>query len=212
MIRRVLATMMVVVTAAVVSAQAPTVIDDFESGSLKGWSVENRGVGSWYVYTNGKTPPNPGHSDPIVPFSVPNPPQGKFGAVTDMDGPGTRFLSRTLTLNGRYRLRMSVYYSNGGPRGFVSANTLAVDGEPNQQFRIDIMSASAAIDSLAPADIKANVFHTSPGDPAERAPSDVTADLSSLNGQTVKLRLVTADNSGPLRAGVDNIRLEPIGK
>jgi len=195
------------------SAQGqPTLIDDFESGSLKGWTVENRGVGSWYVYSNGKTPPNPSHTDPNVPFDVPGPPQGKFAAVTDMDGPGARFLSRTLMLDGRYRLRLTLFYVNSSPEGFLSPNTLGVDDNnvPNQQFRIDLMTTASPIDSLAPGDIKANIFHTSPGDPAIRAVAPVTFDLSPWAGQTVRLRFAGADNIGPLRVGVDDIKLEPL--
>ena len=37
----------------------------------------------------------------------------------------------------------------------------------------------------------------------------MTVDLSKWEGQTVRLRLASVDNRGPLRAGVDDIRLEP---
>jgi hypothetical protein len=37
-------------------------------------------------------------------------------------------------------------------------------------------------------------------------------DLSSWAGQTLRLRLTSADNQGPLRAGVDNIRFERIAQ
>jgi hypothetical protein len=57
-----------------------------------------------------------------------------------------------------------------------------------------------------------NVFRTSPGDADRREPAAVTVDLSKWEGQTVRLRLAGVDNRGPLRAGVDNIRLEPAGR
>jgi CubicO group peptidase (beta-lactamase class C family) len=64
---------------------------------------------------------------------------------------------------------------------------------------------------VAKGDVLVNVFHTSPGDPARREPTEVSADVSARAGQTVRLRLATTDNQGPLRVGVDNIRSERIG-
>ena len=72
--------------------QKAILIDDFESGTLASWKIERSGAGSWFAYTNGKTPPNPSESDPDIPFAVPDAPQGKFAAVTDMNGPGRRIL------------------------------------------------------------------------------------------------------------------------
>ena len=56
-----------------------------------------------------------------------------------------------------------------------------------------------------------NIFKTSAGDPDRREPSTVSVDLSRWAGKTVRLRLAATDNLGPLRAGVDDIRFEPIG-
>jgi hypothetical protein len=190
--------------------QKGVVIDDFESGTLAGWKVERAGAGGWFVYTNGKTAPNPSESDPNVPFAVPDPAQGKFAAVTDMNGPGRRILYRDIKLDGRYTLQCTVFYVNTG--GFVSPETLDFESSENQQFRIDIISPSAPLESLAAAHVLTNIFRTSPGDADRREPAAVTADLSKWEGQTVRLRLAGVDNRGPLRAGVDNIRLEPVGK
>lgn len=73
-------------------AQQPKsiVMDDFESGALANWKAVGSGSGGWFVYTNGKKAPDPAQSDPNFPFDLPDPPQGKFAAVTDMKGPGTR--------------------------------------------------------------------------------------------------------------------------
>ena len=187
------------------------VIDDFESGTLAGWKIERSGVGGWFVYTNGKTPPNPSESDPNFPFDVPNPPQGKFAAVTDMNNPGRRILYRDVKLDRRYTLRLTVFYVNAG--SLSSPDTLDYESpSENQQYRIDIVTPSAPVDSVAATHVLANVFRTSPGDADRREPSVVTVDLSKWEGQTVRLRLVSVDNRGPLRAGVDDIRLEPPGK
>ena len=124
------------------------VMDDFESGALTGWKAVGGGSGGWFIYTDGSKAPDPARSDPNVPFDLPNPPQGRFAAVTDANGPGTRILYRDVKLDGRFRLHLSVFYAGVG--GFSSPQTLAYD-EPgaNQQFRIDLVAPSAPIDSVA---------------------------------------------------------------
>jgi len=93
-----------------------------------------------------------------------------------------------------------------------SPQSLAYDEpEANQQFRIDLVAPSAPIDSVAQRDVLVRVFETSAGDPDRREPSTVSVDVSRWAGRTVRLRLAATDNSGPLRAGVDDIRFEPIG-
>jgi CubicO group peptidase (beta-lactamase class C family) len=186
------------------------VMDDFESGAITGWQAVGGGSGGWFVYSNGHKAPDLAQSDPNVPFDVPDPPQGKFAAVTDMSGPGTRILYRDLRLEGRFSLQLSVFYAGAGP--FSSPASLAHDTpEPNQQFRIDLLRPSAPIDSVAKGDVLVNVFHTSPGDPARRPPTEARMDVSAWAGQTVRLRLATTDNQGPLRVGVDNIRFRRTG-
>jgi D-alanyl-D-alanine carboxypeptidase len=186
------------------------VMDDFESGAITNWQAVGGGSGGWFVYSNGHKAPDPAQSDPNAPFDVPDPPQGRFAAVTDMNGPGTRILYRDLRLEGRFTLQMSVFYAGAGP--FSSPATLAYDTpKPNQQFRIDLVRPSAPIDSVAKGDVLVNLFHTAPGDPVRRQPTEVRVDVSAWAGQTVRLRLAGTDNQGPLRAGVDNIRLRRIG-
>jgi D-alanyl-D-alanine carboxypeptidase len=186
------------------------VVDDFESGAITNWQAVGGGSGSWFVYADGHTPPDPAQSDPNAPFDVPDPPQGRFAAVTDMNGPGTRILYRDLRLEGRFTLQATIFYTGSGP--FSSPATLAYDTpEANQQFRIDLVRPSAPIDSVAKGDVLVNVFHTAPDDPARRPPTEVRMDVSAWAGQTVRLRLATTDNGGPLRVGVDNIRLRRIG-
>jgi D-alanyl-D-alanine carboxypeptidase len=185
------------------------VMDDFESGVLNDWQAVGAGAGGWFVYTNGQKTPDPTRSDPNLAFDLPDPPQGKFAAVTETNGPGTRILYRDVKLDGRFKLHLSVFYAGVG--GFSSPPSLAHDEPANQQFRIDVVARSAPIDSVAPDDVLVNVFKTSSGDPDRREPSSVSADLSRWAGETVRVRLAATDNRGPLRAGVDDIRFEPIG-
>jgi D-alanyl-D-alanine carboxypeptidase len=185
------------------------VVEDFEPGAIAGWQAVGSGLGGWFVYADGHEAPDPAQSDPSVPFDVPDPPQGRFAAVTDMNGPGTRILYRDLRLEGRFTLQVTVFYTGAAP--LSSPATLAHDTpNANQQFRIDLVRPAAPIDSVAKGDVLVNVFRTSPGDPAHRQPTEVRVDVSAWAGQTVRLRLAGTNNRGPLRAGVDNIRFERI--
>ncbi|MGH9221373.1 MAG: hypothetical protein ACRD1W_18855, partial [Vicinamibacterales bacterium] len=149
-------------------------------------------------------------------FNVPNPPRGKFAAVSDTGGPGSRLMYRDLKLDGPVMLEMTMFYINGfdGLSGyssrFVAPRTLAINAGPNQQFRVDLLAPTAAPDSMADADLRATVFETVPDAPARRGPTPIRYDLSRWAGQTVRLRIATADNQGPLRAGIDDVRLIPI--
>jgi D-alanyl-D-alanine carboxypeptidase len=202
--------------AATNTARPAIVVDDFESGTLTGWTLDRRGGGNWFVYQDGKQAPDPKQTDPFVPFNMPNPPQGKFAAVSDTSGPGSRLMYRDLKLDDAVMLEMTVFYTNGfdGLSGysnrFAAPRTLAIDAGPNQQFRIDLLAPTAAPDSMADADIRATVFETVAGAPARRGSTQVRYDLSRWAGQTVRLRIATADNQGPMRAGIDDVRLIPI--
>jgi hypothetical protein len=180
--------------------------EDFESGTLTNWRVEQTGAGGWFAYSNGKTPPKGSRSDPNVPFDVPDPPQGKFAAITEMDGPGRRILYRDITLDGSYRLHLTIFYVNAGT--FSAATTSSGKMGDDQQYRVDILSPAAPVDSMAKEHLLATIFEGQPSDPSRRSPTDVTLDLSRWAGQTIRLRVASADNQGPLRAGVDNIRFE----
>jgi CubicO group peptidase (beta-lactamase class C family) len=195
---------------------APTVVDDFESGTLAGWTVDRRGRGTWFAYQDGRTAPDPKQSNGFVPFNMPNPPQGTFAAVSDAPGPGMQLMYRDIKLEGPMMLELTVFYANstdglgGYSSPFVTPRTLAINAGPNQQFRVDVLSPTAAADSMADADVRATVFEVRPADPARRSPTPVRYDLSPWAGQTVRLRIASVGNQAPLRAGIDDVRLIPI--
>ncbi|MDQ3722280.1 MAG: hypothetical protein M3376_04260 [Actinomycetota bacterium] len=183
---------------------------DFERGDFAGWRTLSFGSGAWHVYSDGTTPPDPADSDPRFAFKMPAPPQGRFAAVTDMHQPGARILHRTVKLDGRCMLRLTLFYESAGP--FFSPSSLDYHLEaPNQQFRVELLDAAAPVTSMAAKHVLVTIFQTSPGDRARLRPHEVTADLSRWAGQSVRLRIAQVDNRGPLRGGVDNVRLEPIG-
>lgn len=186
---------------------------NFEAGDFRGWRTMSAGSGGWRVYRDGATPPDPTDSDPNFPFAVPDPPEGRFAAVTDMSAPGTRILYRDVRLSGPRRLRLTVFYDNHVVDRFFTPRTLRFeDCAPNQQFRIDVMDPSAPIDSLSGRAVLATVFRTAAGDPRKIAPTAMAFDLSRWADRTVRLRFAQVDNRGPLRAGIDDVRFEPLGR
>jgi len=72
------------------------------------------------------------------------------------------------------------------------------------------MGATAPLLSLDDADVLANILRTREGDPLVQDPTRVNFDLMRWVGQVVRIRFVEVDNKGPLRVGLDDIRLEPI--
>lgn len=182
---------------------------NFERGDLTNWRTLSFGSGAWHVYADGKTPPDPADTDRRVAFSVPAPPEGKFAAVVDMGAPGARILHRKLKLDGRFKLRFTVFYESAG-EFFSPPNLDYYLREPNNQFRVDLMDAAAPVTSIAGEHILATIFRTSPGDRRSVRSRVVTFDLSRWAGHTVRIRFAAVDNRGPLRAGVDNLRLQTI--
>jgi D-alanyl-D-alanine carboxypeptidase len=195
---------------------AITTVDDFESGTLTGWTLDRRGTGSWFAYRDGRQPPDPKQTNTFVPFQMPDPPQGEFAAVADAPGPGMQLMYRDIKVDAPAMLELTVYYVNGfdGLSGysvpFVAPRSLAIDAGPNQQFRVDLLAPTAAPDSMTDADVRATVFETRPDDPARRNPAAIHFDLSPWVGQTVRLRVVSVNNQTPMRAAIDNVRLVPI--
>ena len=61
-----------------------------------------------------------------------------------------------------------------------------------------------------PQHVLATIFTTAAGDPQQLAPKTITFDLSQWEGKKVRLRFAQVDNRGPLRAGIDDVRLEQI--
>lgn len=180
---------------------------DFEKGDLTRWHTRARGSGRWQVYADGSTPPDPTDTDPNVPFAVPQPPQGRYAAITDMSAPGSRIMYRDVKLDGRVGLRFTLFYRNAS-EGFASPASLDFDGRrANQQFRVDLVDPAAPVTSLAAKHVLATIYQTVPGDPARLDPRTITFDLSRWAARTVRIRFVQIDNRGPLRAGVDDVRL-----
>jgi hypothetical protein len=208
----VLATLACVALTAPAGAGAATVVNGtFEAGTLKGWNVYRvTTFGNWFAYAGTSEPiADKRGKQPIQP-----PPQGEFAAIADQLNADTLILSQEIALepgSGHF-LSLLACYTTYAPIAVPAPDTLSVDetqlaGQPNQQFRIDVMRAGAPLESLDPADILATVFRTEPGAPEKMGPTQRTADLSAFAGQTVRLRIAVAASKEVLAAAVDSVAI-----
>ena len=195
------------------AAAAPASISgnwNFERGDFAGWRTLAFESGAWHVYRQETSPPDPDDTNRHFPFDVPAPPQGRYAAVTDMRFEGARILHRLLRVDAASKLRMTLFYESTGGAFSSPASLDYYSGAPNKQFRVELLDAGVPVTSMKAEDRLATIFRTAPGDPSSLRPRAVTLDLSPWTGQTVRLRFAQVDNAGPLRAGVDDIRVEAI--
>ena len=167
------------------NAQCVFTNGDFETGNLTGWTIYTRILSqpaNWYNYTGTLTPQ--------TAHNISAPPQGTRAAVTDHNNATTHELYQNVAIPaGQSTLSFFIAYNNTN-NTFVTLNTLDYTG--NQQVRIDLMTTTAANESIAPADVLEKLFQTQPGDPFVMNPSAMFYDVSAFAGQTVRLRFAEA--------------------
>jgi len=200
------------------TAAATMVNGDFETGTLAGWTKvgipASGGSGGWFAYSGLNAPVSrEWKSGEEVPRIIPPPPQGNFAAITGEVGfYGTRILYQDIPLEPgmTHSLSLITYYNSAAEITVPTPDTLSSEGGGNQQYRIDVMKPSAAIDSVNPADILATVFRTQNGAVNFTVPLIRTVDLTPFSGQVVRLRLAEVDSLGYLNAGVDEVTIQSI--
>ncbi|MCC2669232.1 MAG: hypothetical protein K0Q72_1703 [Armatimonadetes bacterium] len=176
----------------------------FEAG-LSSWTSVNQlgSDGGFSVQT--------GTSSPVNGFSVAAPPQGVAAAMSDQQGPGAHALYQDFVVNaasGPRFLKFSIYLNSGAD--WVTPPTLDfATAAPNQQARVDLLSASSDPFSVAGGDVLQNLFQTQVGDPLVLGYAtymvDVTALLQAHEGETLRLRFAQSDNVNFLNFGVDDV-------
>jgi hypothetical protein len=152
-----------------------------------------------------------GTTSPLSGFPIAAPPEGTHAAVTDQEGPGSHVLYQDVALGSGFGHTLSffLYYENRGAI-FATSPTLDFNAFPNQQYRVDVLRATAAPASTAPGDVLASVFQTQVGDPFTLAPTRISFDLTPFAGMTVRIRFAEVDNQGFFNASVDSVAIESI--
>lgn len=189
----------VLLFAAVAGARSTTVNNfGFEDGNFNLWTVTNTGAGDWFVQQSLTTPISLRGWRGAV--------EHEYGALTDQDNPGSHILSRTITVGKTTRIEMYVYYKNRADV-FCSPASLSEVGPCNQQYRIDLIKTSAAIDSVAPADVLQNLFQTKPSSKFTLKPKHLLVKVNGGISGDVVLRFAEVDNQDVFNASVDGIQI-----
>lgn len=194
------------------AAQELIVNGGFETNGLSGWTVtdEPGSMGSYYAAS--------GTSLSGIPYIVPNsagPASGTGYALSVEGGPSASALTQTFTVppgGGKvtlsYDLFVNDYSSNGpvlGPQGL----DFSFEKGPNQQARVDLLTATALPLSTAPADVLRNFYDSvdSHALPNPHGYTHYTFDITDLTGKggTYTLRFAQVENQAPLLQGIDNV-------
>jgi hypothetical protein len=180
----------------------------FEAGRLVGWTEADGagGSGGFFVRPDGT------QFDPFRPAV--GPATGSFYAVSDGTGAGSHALIQTFTVAGpaasvvlSFDMFVDSYAAAATPLG------LDYIGAPNQQARVDLLSAGASAFDTGANVLKIFYQGTDPAaDPLQDNPHPYTHylfDITSLagDGGTFQLRFAEADNQDTLYLGVDNVSI-----
>ncbi len=202
-----------------VPAAAPVQNGGFETGDTKGWKRTDQGEAfGWRAYS--------GTTTPISGNTVREPPRGSFAAISDQTGPGAHLLLKSVKLppGKRHVLKFLVYWNNyggawvngpgldPGPDAMSSSGFPGFygggEGEPNQQFRVDVLAPKRNVWTTDPDKILATVFRTRPGMLLFREkPKRIRYDLSRFAGRSVRIRFAEVDNLNFLNVGIDQVRI-----
>jgi len=180
---------------------------DFEAG-LSGWTVTNETGSSpgsnWFAQT--------GTLSPFSGFAVPAPPQGLSAAMADQVGPGSHVLMQSFVVpSGFTSVQVSfLLFIGNRASGFFTPNSLDFDVFPNQQARVDLLTASGPAFDLNPADIVANLYQTHVGDPLLSGYSLRSSIVSGLTPGAYQLRFAEVDNQLWFQMGVDSVAVDAV--
>jgi hypothetical protein len=180
----------------------------FETGDLTGWTdsvIDGFGNAVGVYVTNAATGPASSHP-------IPAPASGTYGALFDQNGEAQHIVYQDIAIPAGYTsaaFTASIYLNNEhsdyviAPTGGLAVQP--VSAEPNQQFRIDVMSPAAPVDGVG-AGVLRNLYQTMPGDPLTNN-IVVTDDLAAFAGQTIRLRFAAAVGEMFFQVGIDAVQV-----
>lgn len=155
----------------------------FEAGTFDGWRQRHDGDGAWVV--------NDGTLDPPGPEGLVTPVEGRFSAVAQQNGPGTRTLYQDVTVPVSVSaawLTWSHRVRNYGP-GFGGS----------QGFRVEVRTADDVVLAVA--------YATQAGDPLLGEWTRQTFDLLSFRGQPIRIAFIEEDTLGYCNVHLDDVQV-----
>jgi len=176
---------------------------DFETGDFTGWNTSQAGGSSLFVAAN------PG--DPTLGSSPTN---DFYAFAGNQGGPSQNIFWQSFVVpTALTALTFSFDYAYENFAGFLNPNpdTLSYTGVSNQQFRVEILNATALFDTVDPTDIIFSAIQTAPGSldpqPWTSFSQNIFSAVSPFQGQNLQVRFAQADNRGPFDIGFDNVSL-----
>ena len=194
-------------------AQADLIVNGGFESDLAGWTKVDQ-LGS-----DGTFWPQTGPSNPVNGFPAPAPPGGAEAAMTDSGAGGSHLLYQdftvpygveSATVGFSLFLSNQAAFFNAKTLDWAAANNIGASNL-NQQARVDIISTSADVFSVAGGSVLQNLFQTHPGDQSTSAYTSFLIDISALlqahPGERLRLRFAEVDNVAPFNLGVDNVEM-----
>jgi hypothetical protein len=190
---------------------------NFETGGTAGWTIHDRGAGSFLITPVGGIPSRSANVD--GPYqTAPNPAGGSSFIVSDTDGAGAHLLYQPFVIpagGGSVQLHFQMFENNYGGIQVVAPEGLdQLSAGANQHSRIDIMSAASM--ALDPFDTGAGVLQnlhfgapgTTKGQP--NSYSDYHFDISDVTATpgVYFLRFGEVDNQLVFNMGIDNVSID----
>jgi len=176
----------------------------FETASLAGWQTFNQGAsggtGSWYAKSSG----NGTYSGlPISP-----PPAGSWEAVADNSGRVAAILYQDLVIPATTRATLSftIWHGNAASGNTWTNGSSLSPSTTNQRVRVDLINPATGL--LVTSGALQLIYQTATGTAQIVNPTVITADVTALAGQTVRLRFALVATQGGLIAGIDQVKLD----
>ena len=152
----------------------------FETGDFTGWAQQSTG-GAWVINDGTFDPSGPGA--PLPPYA------GGFSAVTDVPASGKRVLWQEITIPNTPNVVLLQWADRIRNHGsFFSTD---------EQFRVEIRGTND--------NTLAVVYTTKPGDPLLNDWKERSFDVSSFQGQTVRVAFIEEDNFFFINIHLDNV-------
>ncbi|WP_036595778.1 hypothetical protein [Ottowia thiooxydans] len=164
------------------------------------WTIATQpgSAGSFYAQT--------GVVGPLTSVAVPTPPLGTFAAMSDQTGPGSLVMYQDIALpSGQPAMLSLLLYVQNRNAEFHSPPTLDFSVVPNQQVRVDVMDPAANLFDVGSGVIRPLYASSSATPQISSGYTNLSANLSSLAGRTVRLRIAVANNQQGLNVGVDGV-------
>jgi hypothetical protein len=190
---------------------------NFETGDTAGWTLGDRGSGSFIITPVGGIPANSANVDGPYQTAA-NPAGGSFFIVSDTCCAGAHVLYQPFVIpsgGGSVQLNFQMFENNYGGSQVVAPEGLTQDSAgANQHSRIDIMSAaSMALDPFdTGAGVLKNLHFGAPGTSKENPNpySDFHFDISDVAATPglYFLRFGEVDNQLVFNMGIDNVSID----